>query len=77
MDLTEARHRAETEFRSRVAGSLGEWDVSGPEEREVRGLGGVRLCLIFTFARRSMDSLDGPPLRIAVDPDTGETDMLR
>jgi hypothetical protein len=77
MDEAEARRLAVAEFGSRVARDPGEWDVAGPVVAAVRGPTGVKPHLIFTFTPREATSPSGFPLRIAVDPDTGKTDMLR
>ena len=60
-----------------LRGILAEWDVAGPVVAAVRGPTSVKPHLIFTFTPREATSQGSFPLRIAVDPDTAETDMLR
>ena len=54
-----------------------EWLIIGPEVQDVWGPGGATSCLVFTFTHCDEDPGSDIPLRVAVDPQTGETDVLR
>lgn len=85
MDLDEARELATAEFVSRMSGGkrrggfrIEDWQVSEPYEDEVRGLNGAKRHLIFDFVPQG-DAKDRGhfTLSVAVDPVTGDVDMLR
>jgi len=77
MDRDEALRVASHFFMSRVPDG-DKWKVEGPTEGMVATPNGTRMHLIFSF-RAPLHSADDPasPLRVAVDPQTGEADMLR
>ena len=82
MDADEARELAVAEFSGRFTsrGDLwqpDDWVVSGPTAGEVVTLRGSRPHWIFRFRRRDETEDRLPYLRVAVDRETGETDMLR
>jgi hypothetical protein len=82
MDVDRARELAIAEFATRHAWSGGswrleDWEISEGYEQEVYGPRGARPCLVFAFAPRESEATDAIPLRVIVDKETGETDLLR
>ncbi|WP_245675308.1 hypothetical protein [Micromonospora halophytica] len=85
MDHDEARELATAEFARRmgVAKPRGgfpveDWEISEPYEAQIRGLRGSRRYLIVDFVPQRETRARGHfKLSVAVDPETGEVDMLR
>ncbi|MFA1551471.1 hypothetical protein [Actinomadura chokoriensis] len=78
MDHDQARAVALSEFAGRGE-SPDEWEIVGPREETVVDLDGTVPCLVFDFMPRPEFDQGGRrfKLSIAVDPNTGEADMLR
>ena len=76
VDDDRARELAIGEFSRRNL-ILSEWDIHGPRVMSIAGLSSQ--CLVFDFVPVPEHNRSGRrfPLRIAVDPHSGETDMLR
>jgi hypothetical protein len=78
MDSARARDVALAEFARRDPAPKA-WDVTGPAEEIIQDLDSPAPFLVFTFRPRPEHNADGRlfPLKVAVDPRTGEADMLR
>ncbi|MFD8784898.1 hypothetical protein [Kitasatospora sp. NPDC059599] len=81
MDHNKARDLAVTRFVASGTNRIEDWEVTGPEMGPVRTMSGVQVHLIFHFrphegAETGWDR-SWIPLRVAVDPSNGHTDMLR
>ncbi|MEW2432159.1 hypothetical protein AB0877_29480 [Micromonospora sp. NPDC047644] len=85
MDRDEARELATAEFVRRMrAGKprggfrIEDWHVGEPYEEELRGLTGKKPYLVVDFVPQGDAELQGyRKLGMAVDPETGELDMVR
>jgi hypothetical protein len=81
MDHDKARDLAVTRFVASGKKRIEDWEVTGPELGPVQTLSGVQLHMIFHFrpwegAETGWDR-SWIPLRVAVNPTTGQANMLR